>query len=179
DSARRDFTMNALYAAADGEIFDYHGGVEDLIAGQVRFVGDAAARIREDYLRILRLFRFHAWYGKGEIDDEALRAAAVARAHLADLSGERVAKEFLRLLECANPVPVLRVMAAAAILPEILPGALQMMRLEQLVMIDAENGFPPDALLRLAALLPDDGDAVRAVAARLKLSNAGRARLED
>ena len=70
DLARRDFTMNALYAGADGEIFDYHGGVEDLIAGRVRFVGDAATRIREDYLRILRLFRFHAWYGKGEIDGE-------------------------------------------------------------------------------------------------------------
>src|SRR5579863_7608201 len=79
DSARRDFTMNALYAAADGEIFDYHGGVEDLIAGRVRFVGDAGMRIREDYLRILRLFRFHAWYGKGDMDADALRAAADAK----------------------------------------------------------------------------------------------------
>ena len=179
DSARRDFTMNALYAAADGEIFDYHGGIEDLLAGQVRFVGDPAARIREDYLRILRLFRFHAWYGKGDIDDEALRAAAAAKTHLAGLSGERVAKEFLRLLECDNPVPVLRVMAASAILPEILPGALQMTRLEHLVLIDAENGFAPDAMLRLAALLPGDMDAARAAGERLKLSNAGRARLQD
>src|SRR3954471_13704766 len=87
DAARRDFTINALYAAGDGEIFDYHGGVQDLAAGRVRFVGDAAARIAEDYLRILRLFRFHAWYGKGEIDGEALRAAAAARGGLAKLSG--------------------------------------------------------------------------------------------
>jgi len=85
DAARRDFTMNALYAAADGEIFDYHGGIQDLIADKVRFVGDARVRIAEDYLRILRLFRFHAWYGKGEMDDEALRAAAAGKAGLKQL----------------------------------------------------------------------------------------------
>jgi poly(A) polymerase len=178
DSARRDFTMNALYAASDGEIFDYHGGVEDLIAGRVRFVGDAATRIAEDYLRILRLFRFHAWYGKGEIDGEALRAAAAAKAHLAALSGERIAKELLRLLGCPNPVPVVRVMAAAGVLPELLPGALQPARLEHLVEIETENGFAPDAMLRLAALLPSDEAAARAVGERLKLSNLQRSRLE-
>ena len=179
DSARRDFTMNALYAGLDGEIFDYHGGVEDLIAGRVRFVGEASARIREDHLRILRLFRFHAWYGKGDMDGEALRAAASAKADIAKLSGERIAKELLRLLECPNPVPVLRVMAAAAILPEVLPGALQLARLEHLIFIDAENDFPPDSVLRLAALLPDDETAIRAVGERLKLSNADRVRLVD
>ena len=178
DAARRDFTINALYAAGDGEIFDYHGGIQDLIAGHVRFVGDAGKRIAEDYLRILRLFRFHAWYGKGEIDAEALRASADARAHLARLSGERIAKEMLRLLECANPVPVLRVMAASAILPEILPGALDMARLEHLIHIDAENLFAPDPLLRLAALLPD-AEAAASVGERLKLSNAARERLGD
>lgn len=179
DSARRDFTMNALYASAEGEIFDYHGGVEDLIAGRVRFVGDPATRIAEDYLRILRLFRFHGWYGKGEINGEALRAAAAAKANIASLSGERIAKELLRLLECPNPVPVVRVMAAAAILPEVLPGALQPARLEHLVDIAFENQFPSDALLRLAALLPDNPDTARAVGERLKLSNADRARLDD
>ena len=178
DSSRRDFTMNALYASAGGEIFDYHDGVADLIAGRVRFVGDAAARIREDYLRILRLFRFHAWYGKGEMDVDALRAAADAKAGLAQLSGERIAKELLRLLECSNPVPALRMMAASGILSELLPYALRLPRLEQLVGIEADNQFPPDALLRLAALLPDDADAARKVAERLKLSNAERARLE-
>lgn len=178
DSNRRDFTMNALYAAPDGEVFDYHGGIEDLTAGRVRFVGDAAARIREDYLRILRLFRFHAWYGKGEMDADALHAAADAKAGLNRLSGERVAKESLRLLECPGPVPALRMMAASGILSELLPYALQLPRLEHLVWIEAENQFLPDALLRLAALLPDDVGAVRDVGERLKLSSAERARLE-
>src|SRR5579863_4845542 len=155
DAARRDFTINALYASASGEIFDYATGVEDLIAGRVRFMGDARARIAEDHLRVLRLFRFHAWYGRGEIDAEGLRAAAEARDKLKTLSAERVAKEMLRLLEAGNPAPVLRVMAAAGILPELLPGVLQLPRLERLAEIDAENHFTPDALLRLAALLPD------------------------
>ena len=106
DAARRDFTINALYAGPEGEIFDYATGVEDLIAGRVRFMGDSATRIAEDYLRILRLFRFHAWYGRGEIDEPALRAAAAARGHLAELSAERVAKEMLRLLEAPRPGPV-------------------------------------------------------------------------
>jgi poly(A) polymerase len=178
DAARRDFTINALYAAADGEIFDYTGGLEDLIAGRVRFVGDPRARIREDYLRILRLFRFHAWYGKGEMDAEALQAAAEGKPGLAQLSGERIAKELLRLLECPNPAPVLRTMAASGILPELLPVALRLPRLERLIHADADNFFPPDSLLRLAALLPDDPGAARAVAERLKLSGAARARLE-
>ena len=176
DAARRDFTINALYAAADGEIFDYTGGLEDLIAGRVRFVGDASARIAEDYLRILRLFRFHAWYGKGEMDAEALRAAAAAKAGLKQLSGERIAAELLRLLECPNPAPVLRLMAAAGILSELLPFALQMARLEKMIQVDADNFFPPDPILRLAALLPD-AVAARAVAERLRLSGAQRERL--
>jgi poly(A) polymerase len=178
DAARRDFTINALYAAADGEVFDYTGGLQDLVAGRVRFVGDAAARIAEDYLRILRLFRFHAWYGKGEMDADALRAAAEAKAGLKQLSGERVARELQRLLECPNPAPVLRVMAASGILAELLPFALQLPRLERMTHGDAENLFPPDALLRLAALLPDDRVAARRVAERLKLSGADRERLE-
>jgi poly(A) polymerase len=179
DAARRDFTINALYATADGEIFDYNGGLEDLAAGRVRFVGDAKARIAEDYLRILRLFRFHAWYGKGDMDTEALRAAAEAKAGLRQLSGERIAKELLRLLECANPAPVLRTMAAAGVLPELLSFALTLPRLERLARIDAESRFPPDPLLRLAALLPQDVAAARDVGERLKLSGGGRARLEE
>ena len=179
DAARRDFTINALYAAADGEIFDYTGGIQDLVAGRVRFVGDPQARIREDYLRILRLFRFHAWYGKGEMDADALHAAAQGKAGLQQLSGERIAKEILRLLECVNPAPVLRVMAASGILNEVLPQASQLPRLERLIYSDAENLFAPDAILRLAALLPDDPVGASAVAERLKLSGADRARLED
>jgi poly(A) polymerase len=179
DSARRDFTMNALYAGADGEISDYHGGVDDLLAGRVRFVGDAGQRIREDYLRILRLFRFHAWYGKGEMDQGALRAAAEAKAGLAQLSGERIAKEILRLLEAQNPAPSLRMMAASGVLSQFLPYALQLPRLENLVLMEVENHFAPDPALRLAALLPDDVEAARAVAERLKLSGADRDRLEN
>jgi poly(A) polymerase len=177
DAARRDFTINALYATANGDIFDYATGVEDLIAGKVRFMGDAGQRIAEDYLRVLRLFRFHAWYGKGEMDAEGLRAAAQAKDKLKTLSAERVAKELLRLLEAGNPTPVLRVMAATGILSELLPGALQLPRLERLVEIDADNFFSRDALLRLAALLPDGEEAAHAAADRLRLSNADRTRL--
>ncbi|HTC83073.1 MAG TPA: hypothetical protein VK683_01910, partial [Rhizomicrobium sp.] len=179
DAARRDFTINALYASADGEIFDYATGVEDLIAGKVRFIGDARTRIAEDYLRVLRLFRFHAWYGRGEIDEDGLRAAADAKDKLKTLSAERIAKELWRLLEADHPGPVLRVMAATGILPELLPGALQVLRLERLVALDAENGFPRDPVLRLAALLSDSEEVARAAASRLRLSNVDRARLEQ
>jgi poly(A) polymerase len=177
DAKRRDFTMNALYASADGEVFDYSSGIEDLKAGRVRFVGDPVTRIREDYLRILRLFRFHAWYGKGEIDGAALHAAAAEKAGLASLSGERVQKEMLRLLEAADPIASLRAMAATGILGVVLSGALNLPRLERLIAIDADNFFEADALLRLAALLPQDG--TQAIADRLRLSNAQRDRLTD
>ncbi|MCX7281547.1 MAG: CCA tRNA nucleotidyltransferase [Alphaproteobacteria bacterium] len=180
DAARRDFTINAVYASANGEIFDYATGVEDLIAGKVRFMGAAKTRIAEDYLRVLRLFRFHAWYGKGEIDAEGLRAAAEAKDKLKTLSAERVQKELLRLLEAGNPAPVLRVMAATGILTELLPGALSLPRLERLTEIDAENLSARDAILGLAALLPDgDNDAAHAIADALKLSNADSTRLEQ
>jgi len=179
DAARRDFTINAMYASAEGEIFDYATGVEDLIGGRVRFMGDARTRIAEDYLRILRLFRFHAWYGKGDLDSEALRAAAEAKGKLKTLSAERIAKELLRLLEAGNPSPVMRVMAATGILSVLLPGALQLPRLERLTEIEAESLAPRDGVLRLAALLPDDESGAHAVADALKLSNADRVRLEE
>jgi len=170
DARRRDFTMNALYADASGEVLDTVGGVDDLKAGRVRFVGDAATRIREDFLRILRLFRFHAWYGKGEIDHDALQAAAAERDGLEGLSAERVQKEMLRLLEAADPMPSLRAMAATGILAIVLPGALDLARLEKLVAIDADNFFAPDPVLRLAAL--GGGKTLR-------LSNAQGERLDD
>jgi poly(A) polymerase len=176
DAARRDFTINAMYAAPDGEAFDYFGGLADLAARRVRFVGDPTARIREDYLRILRLFRFHAWYGKGEIDVDALRASAAEKAGLVQLSGERIAKEMLRLLEAENPSPVLNAMAGAGILAEILPGEAKLRRLETLVAIDAANFFAPDALLRLIALMPSGG--AETVGERWRLSNAQHERLE-
>jgi poly(A) polymerase len=179
DAQRRDFTINALYADLDGKVHDTVRGVEDLKAGRVRFVGDATARIREDYLRILRLFRFHAWYGKGEIDSAALHAAAAEKAGLAKLSGERVQKEVLKLLAAEDPTPVLRIMAASGILTEILPGDLDIARLERLAAIDAGAFFTPDAVLRLAALLPNDPAVARDVAKRWRLSGADALRLED
>jgi poly(A) polymerase len=171
--------MNALYADASGEVFDFTGGIADLAAGRVRFVGDASTRIREDYLRILRLFRFHAWYGKGEIDKVALAAAASGKTGLAQLSGERVQKEMLRLLEAEDPIPVLRAMAAAGILGEVLPDAPGLARCARLVAIEGGNFFAADSLLRLAALLPADIVAAHATGERLRLSNAQRERLED
>jgi poly(A) polymerase len=179
DAQRRDFTMNALYADATGEVFDTVGGIADLKAGRVRFVGDPVTRIREDFLRILRLFRFHAWYGKGEIDKPALQACAAEKAGLRQLSGERIAKEMLKLLAAEDPVPVLRSMAATGILSEVLPGELNIVRLERLVAIDGTNFFQPDAILRLAALLPDRAAGAHEIADRWKLSNADRDRLAD
>jgi poly(A) polymerase len=179
DAQRRDFTMNALYATPAGEIADYVGGVADLTYGRVRFVGDPVTRIREDYLRVLRLFRFHAWYGKDDLDAAALQASASEKAGLAKLSGERIAKEMLRLLAAENPAPVLRVMAASGILAELFPQSANVARLEKLAALDARNFFAPDPVLRLAALLPDEVQAARAIAERWKLSNADRVRLEE
>ena len=177
DAARRDFTINALYASEDGEIFDYFGGLDDLKARRVRFVGDARTRIREDYLRILRLFRFHAWYGKGELDTDAYDAATTERAGLKLLSGERVQKELLRLLEAKAPILSLQAMQRASILAEILPAELQLERVAHLVNIEAANRRGPDKLLRLAALLPDDTKVARKLSQSLKLSNADKDRL--
>ena len=176
DASRRDFTMNALYADAEGVVFDPVGGLPDLRAGRVRFIGDAGTRIREDYLRILRLFRFHAWYGKGEIDTVAVSASAAARDQIKSLSGERIQKEMVRLLEAETPIAVLRTMAASGILAEVLPGQLNFERLEGLVEVDRAAFFTPDPLLRLAALVTSDEQASQ-IAKRWRLSNDDRDRL--
>ena len=175
DAARRDFTMNALYASAGGDVFDLTGGIEDLKAGRVRFVGDPVTRIREDYLRILRLFRFHAWYGRGAIDKAALAAATAEKAGLKKLSGERVQKELLKLLAARDPMPVLGEMEKAGLLSEILPGPLSLTRLQGLVKLDADEKARADALLRLAALLGEGTGST--LAEKLKLSNIERERL--
>ncbi|HEX4080133.1 MAG TPA: CCA tRNA nucleotidyltransferase [Rhizomicrobium sp.] len=179
DAQRRDFTINALYASADGELFDFHGGLDDLDLGHVRFIGDPVARIREDYLRILRLFRFHAWYGKGEIDKGALHAATAERTGLRRLSGERIQKELLRLLGAERPCPCLHVMNVAGILAEVIPEAVSLDRLDALVAIDAACFFPADPVLRLAALTPAVPAVAESVADRLKLSNEHRDRIVD
>ncbi|HEY3776628.1 MAG TPA: CCA tRNA nucleotidyltransferase [Rhizomicrobium sp.] len=179
DAQRRDFTINALYASPDGEIFDYTGGLGDLDTRRVRFIGDPVARIREDYLRILRLFRFHAWYGLGEIDGEALAAARAERAGLRRLSGERIRNEILRLLEAENPCPAVRAMTEAGILREIIHCETRSARLDRLVHIGAENLMDADPVLRLAALLPDDAGVASAFTERLRFSRENRDRLVE
>jgi poly(A) polymerase len=170
DAARRDFTMNALFLDGDGNLFDPTGGLADLRAGRVRFVGDAATRIREDVLRLLRFYRFHAHYGRGEPDASA-RAACSDLAHLLPgLSGERVAAETLKLLAAPEPLPVLRLMLEDGVLAVLLPEARGLELLAALLPLEPA----PAALRRLAALI--DGPA-EAVAARLRLSNEQRDRL--
>lgn len=179
DAQRRDFTINALYASADGDVFDYTGGIEDLQARRIRFIGEAVARIREDYLRILRLFRFHAWFGRGPIDAEALAAVKSERGGLRRLSGERVQSEFLRLLAAGDPCPAVRVMAEAGILAELVPGEVQLARFEHLVRIEGEAALDGDPVLRLAALLASDTAVAVAVAERFRLSGEDRNRIVD
>lgn len=178
DAARRDFTMNALYADRTGAIFDPLGGLADLKARRVRFIGEAETRIAEDYLRILRFFRFHAWYGSGDLDATGLSACAAAKAHLGELSIERVRDELLKLLAAEAPLEVLRQMAATGILSEVLPEELSLERLGKLVSADAAAFFTPDPILRFGALAEGGPEAVDALAQRLRLSNAERARLK-
>ena len=173
DAERRDFTMNALYLDADGTLYDPVDGLSDLRAGRVRFVGDAAQRIEEDYLRILRFFRFHAHYGRAAIDRQGLAACRRLAGGLARLSGERVRAELLRLLAAPAPAPVVEVMAESGVLAVVLPEATRIARLGGLVRVEPEA----DAVRRLAALVEGDAAAMRGVAERLRLSNAERDRL--
>jgi poly(A) polymerase len=170
DSARRDFTMNALYLAADGEVFDYHDGLRDLRQGKVRFVGDPATRIREDVLRLLRFYRFHAWYGRGKADEAARAACRASTPLLPTLSGERVQAELLKLLAARNPMPSLTMMEEDGVLARILPQTRALEAVTRLVGIEPK----PDALRRLAALIAGDADRL---ARKLKFSNADRERL--
>jgi poly(A) polymerase len=174
DAARRDFRLNALYAEPDGRLHDpTAGGVEDAHAGRIIFVGDPATRIAEDYLRILRFFRFHAGYGRGAADPAALAACADLRKGLLGLSGERTAKELLKLLEAPDPRPAVALMRDAGVLALLLPGVDDLTRLNGLVQIEAGA----DPVLRLAALLPNDRGGVLGAVTRLRLANATRDRL--
>ena len=178
DAARRDFTMNALYADPDGTVFDpTERGVEDTKAGRLVFVGDPQTRIGEDHLRILRYFRFLAWYGKGEPDRAALAACEARREMLADCSAERVAKELLKMLGADDPRAALRLMASTGVLGQVLPQAEGLAVLDRLVAIEDEQLFENEPLLRLAALLPADPAVGEAVGRALRLSNLERERL--
>ncbi|HEY0165133.1 MAG TPA: CCA tRNA nucleotidyltransferase, partial [Sphingomicrobium sp.] len=180
DAARRDFTLNALSAdPVTGEIFDYFGGLNDLQARRVRFIGEAEARIAEDHLRILRFFRFHARFGAGEPDAEAL-AACTARANdLMALSRERIADETLKLLGLPDPVPTVTIMLDRAILKPVLPeiDKSSLPALERLIAAEREAQIAADSVRRLAALLPPDAMLAEKIAVRLKLSNKARKRL--
>ena len=179
DAARRDLTINALSCAPDGRIFDYFGGLEDLRAGRVRFVGDPRERIREDYLRLLRFFRFHAHYGRGTPDPEGLAAAGELAPEGAGLSGERVRAELLRILAAPDPVPVLDLMAARGVLGVFLPEAARTAALAAALEVEpgGSGDAASDALFRLAALLPADPAVGETVARRLRLSRAEQSRL--
>lgn len=178
DAKRRDFTINALYADADGTVHDPLGlGRDDLKARRVRFIGDASARIAEDYLRVLRFFRFHAWYGAGEPDGDGLKACADAREGLRQLSGERVQSELLKIAGADKAGAAFRQMAAAGILSVVLPEASRLDRFEKIVDIEANQLFSSDPLLRLASTLDLDAAGIVALAARLKLSNKDRDRI--
>ncbi|MGA0601670.1 CCA tRNA nucleotidyltransferase [Caulobacter sp. KR2-114] len=178
DAQRRDFRLNALYCDADGTLHDpTGGGLADLRAGRIVFVGEAETRIREDALRILRFFRFLAWYGRGEPDATALAACQALRDLTATLSAERVSKELLKLLAAEDPRAAVSLMARTGVLSVILPEARGLSRFERLVTIETEMLFSEDAELRLASLLPDDPAVGLAVAQRLRLSNAQRDRL--
>jgi poly(A) polymerase len=178
DAQRRDFRLNALYADPAGQLYDpTEGGLADIHAGRIVFVGDAETRIREDALRILRFFRFNAWYGHGEPDAAGLAACAELRELIRNLSAERASAELLKLLAAEDPRGVVRLMAQSGVLAVVLPEARGLERFEKLVGIETEMLFTEDALLRLAALLPDDPAVAAALAERLRLSNTQRDRL--
>ncbi|HZY52351.1 MAG TPA: CCA tRNA nucleotidyltransferase [Reyranella sp.] len=173
DASRRDFTFNALYADADGTLYDPFEGRADLAAGRVRFIGDPDTRIAEDRLRVLRFFRFQAWYGKPPIDGASYQACARNAGTLGSLSGERVRKELLRTLEAPGAADALDAMGEAGVLDRWLPEYDGSTRLRALAGREDE----PDGLRRLAAILPASADAV-AIGKRLKLSTQESLRLE-
>lgn len=176
DAARRDLTINALYADRDGMVHDYVGGVEDIGKANIRFIGDAADRIAEDYLRILRFFRFFAHYGRGRPDAAGIKASAQAKDMIRNLSAERIWAEMKKLLSATDPFRALLWMRTAGVLTVVLPETEKwgIDSTPDLVAAEARFGWTPDALLRLSAIIPVDVERVQAMAARLKLSTAER-----
>jgi poly(A) polymerase len=170
DAARRDFTINAMSMTPDGAVFDYFGGLVDLAVGRIRFVGDPATRIAEDYLRVLRFFRFHARYARVDPEPGELAALSAAAPQLARLSAERVWSELKRILQAPDPRGALALMAQLGVLQATLTEGTHLRRIERMI----AAGAPPDPVLRLAALLAGDAEAL---AVRLRLSAEERDQL--
>lgn len=168
DALRRDFTINALGLDAAGALHDYAGGLADLAARRVRFIGDAKARIAEDYLRILRFFRFHARYGAGEPDQAGLGACIAGRSGLEGLSRERVRAELLKLLTAPRAAPTLRAMAGAGLLVPVIGGVPHLSRFAA---VTKEPGGAVDPAFRLTALAVAIGEDALRLRERLRLSN--------
>ncbi|MBF0394593.1 MAG: CCA tRNA nucleotidyltransferase, partial [Alphaproteobacteria bacterium] len=181
DAARRDFTINALFADPEGRIYDPFNGLQDLGAGRVRFVGDPTKRIEEDVLRLLRFFRFFAWYGRPPPDPYSLAACRHMAPLLPRLSGERVCGEILKLLLAPDPASVMVLMHGERVLPHVLPDAVDFGRLRVLCWLETRGlkrpEVAPDAIRRLAAVLRVDGPGALVVADRLRLSNHQTKRL--
>jgi poly(A) polymerase len=179
DAGRRDFTINALSADADGSVYDYVDGLADLAAGRVRFIGAAAERVAEDYLRILRFFRFHAGYASGAPDEEALAACRAAAARIDDLSGERIWLELSRILLIDPPGTVFQMMEKAGVLGRLIPIARKIDRLTALAALEGMIGLDADPIRRLAALIEPTRREASQVAARLRLGRIDTDRLDS
>jgi len=177
DAERRDFTMNALSVDASGAVYDYVGGLADLEARRVRFIGDPAKRIAEDYLRILRFFRFHAAYGQGPLDPTGLHACIAGRAGVEQLSRERVRMELLKLLVAQGAAPALTAMSEAGLLVSLLGGVPLIADFARMGEIEAALGLPPDAVRRLGALNVIVMEDAERLWQRLRLANAEYDRL--
>jgi len=172
DAERRDFTINALSAGPDGVVHDYVGGLADIAKQRVRFIGEPRQRIEEDYLRILRFFRFHAHFGAGTPDPDGVAACVRGRAGLETLSRERVRMEMLKLLLAARAAPTLAVMAESGLLGTVLGGVAYLASLENMIKLEETLGREADAVRRLGALgVWVEEDAER-LGERLRLSNA-------
>ncbi len=181
DAERRDFTINALYAEANGKVVDLVGGLADIEARRLRFIGDPEARIREDYLRILRFFRFFALYGEGRPDAEGLKACARLKEGLGQLSAERVWSELKKLLGAPDPSRALLWMRQAGVLTAVLPESEKwgIDAIHALVQAEKDLGWAPDPLLRLEAIVPPDAGRMKTLADRLKFSGVEAGRLRD
>ena len=177
DAERRDFTINALSLSRDGTVHDYVGGLADIAARRVRFIGDAAGRIAEDYLRILRFFRFHAAYGEGAPDPDGVAACIDGRAGLDRLSRERVRMEMVKLLVARHAVPSLAVMTEAGLLEQVLGGVPLLASFANMIKLEATLALSPDAVRRLGALSVSVVEDVERLRERLRLANAEFERL--